>query len=108
MAQKKTNEMNSSNKKQSRTQTAKIKTSADNVLRMIPLGGMREIGKNMTVFEYGDDIVVIDCGMAFPDNRMPGIDVIIPDTTYLMENRHKFRGVLITHGHEDHIGALPG
>ncbi len=81
--------------------------AGSNTLRVIPLGGMREIGKNMTVFEYGDDLFAIDCGMAFPDNRMPGIDVIIPDFTYLRDRRDQFRGVLITHGHEDHIGALP-
>lgn len=76
-------------------------------LRVIPLGGMREIGKNMTVFEYGQDILIIDCGMGFPDDRTPGIDIIIPDFTYLRENRDRVRGILITHGHEDHIGALP-
>lgn len=86
----------------------KVKTQAkEKALRIIPLGGMREIGKNMTVFEYGDDILIVDCGMAFPDERMPGIDIIIPDFSYLRENREKIRGILITHGHEDHIGALP-
>jgi len=76
-------------------------------LKIIPLGGLNEIGKNMTVFEYGNDIFVLDCGMAFPDETMPGIDTVIPDITYLVKNKHKIRGMVITHGHEDHIGAIP-
>ncbi|MBO5930535.1 MAG: ribonuclease J [Clostridia bacterium] len=76
-------------------------------LKIIPLGGLNEIGKNMTVFEYENDIFVLDCGMAFPDESMPGIDIVIPDITYLVKNRQKIRGIVITHGHEDHIGAIP-
>ena len=76
-------------------------------LKIIPLGGMGEIGKNMTVLEYDGDMIVIDCGSRFPDENMPGIELVIPDFTYLTENRDRIKAVLITHGHEDHIGALP-
>lgn len=75
-------------------------------LRIMALGGLSEIGKNMTVIEYGEDIVVIDCGLAFPDEEMPGVDLVIPDITYLVQNAHRVRGILITHGHEDHVGAV--
>jgi ribonuclease J len=76
-------------------------------VRIIPLGGLNEIGKNMTAFEYGQDIIVVDCGLAFPDDEMLGIDLVIPDTTYLQNNKERILGIVLTHGHEDHIGALP-
>ena len=76
-------------------------------LRIISLGGLGEIGKNMTVIEYGNDIVVVDAGMGFPDKDMPGVDLVMPDISYLIKNADKIRGILITHGHEDHIGAIP-
>ena len=76
-------------------------------LKIISLGGLNEIGKNMTAYEYGGDIIVVDCGMGFPDDDMYGIDVVIPDVSYLIKNQNKLRGIFITHGHEDHIGALP-
>ena len=75
-------------------------------LKIIPLGGIEEIGKNITVFEYGNDIVLVDCGVAFPEDDMLGIDLVIPDFTYLVKNKEKIRGLVITHGHEDHIGSI--
>jgi len=76
-------------------------------LKIIPLGGLGEIGKNMTAFEYGNDIIVVDCGMGFPDEDMYGVDVVLPDITYLRNNAARLRGLILTHGHEDHIGAVP-
>ena len=76
-------------------------------LKIIPLGGLNEIGKNMTAYEYGGEIIVVDCGMAFPGDDMNGIDCIIPDVTYLIKNKARIRGLFITHGHEDHVGAIP-
>lgn len=84
--------------------TKKVNTEK---VRVIPLGGIGEIGKNITVVEYGEDIIVIDCGLGFPDDDMPGIDLVIPDTTYLEKNASRVKAMLITHGHEDHIGAIP-
>ena len=76
-------------------------------LRIVSLGGVDEIGKNMTVFEYEDDIVVVDCGSIFPKEDMLGVDLVIPDVSYLVEKKRNVRGYLFTHGHEDHIGATP-
>lgn len=82
-------------------------TKKKNKLKIIPLGGMEEIGKNMTVFEYGENIIIVDCGLAFPEDEMLGIDLVIPDVSYLEKNIDKVHAILVTHGHEDHIGAIP-
>jgi len=87
-----------------------VKTAIENEntkIKIIPLGGLEQIGMNMTVFEYEDTIIVVDCGLSFPDDEMLGIDLVIPDITYLKENADKVKGYVITHGHEDHIGAIP-
>ena len=84
-----------------------MKKSNNGKLRIVPLGGLEQIGLNITAFEYEDSIIVVDCGLAFPEDDMLGIDLVIPDVTYLKDNIHKVKGFVITHGHEDHIGALP-
>lgn len=79
----------------------------DKKMRLIPIGGLQEIGKNCAIVEYGNDMVMIDCGLTFPDQEMLGVDIVIPDFTYVEENKNKLRGIFVTHGHEDHIGAIP-
>ena len=83
------------------------KSDSTSRLKIIPLGGLELIGMNITAFEYEDSIVVVDCGLSFPEDDMLGIDLVIPDVTYLKNNIEKVKGIIITHGHEDHIGALP-
>ena len=89
------------------TQRRRSSKGPSPVLKVIPLGGLEEIGKNLTVYECGNDIILIDCGMSFPDEDMPGIDIVIPDFTYIVKNKDRVRGLFVTHGHEDHIGAIP-
>ncbi len=95
--------------REERTSRQAISTDSgkETSLKVMFLGGVGEIGKNMTALEFGDDIIIIDCGATFPDGDMPGVDLVIPDTTYLLANKDKVRGIVLTHGHEDHIGALP-
>src|SRR4029434_5479595 len=83
------------------------RSSVEPVVRLIPLGGLGEIGLNMMLIESGEDLLAIDCGLMFPDDELPGIDHVIPDFSYALAKREAFRGVVLTHGHEDHIGALP-
>ena len=92
-------------KKRSKPQTAN--RPPEKPLRIIPLGGLEEIGKNITLYAYAGDMLLVDCGMSFPDEETPGVDIIIPDFSYVLENKDKIRGLVLTHGHEDHIGAIP-
>ena len=104
-AQKKTTtkkQSNSSPKKHNSAQKIPLKP-----VRIIPLGGLGEVGKNITLYEYDGDMLLVDCGMTFPDEDTPGIDSVIPDFTYILENKDKIKGLVVTHGHEDHIGAIP-
>ena len=94
----------STNKKSINTNKNRISKKP---IKIIPLGGLGEIGKNITLYEYDGDMFLVDCGMAFPDEEMPGIDIVIPDFTYVLENKDKIKGMVVTHGHEDHIGAIP-
>lgn len=89
------------------TKNVKNKTNSKSKLKIIPLGGLEEIGKNITVFEYEDEMIMVDCGLSFPEDDMLGVDIVIPDFTYLEKNRKKIKGLVVTHGHEDHIGAIP-
>ena len=99
---KTTNNKKDVNKNRNKTQKVPKKP-----IKIIPLGGLGEIGKNITLYEYDGDMFLVDCGMAFPDEDMPGIDIVIPDFSYVLENRDKIKGMVVTHGHEDHIGAIP-
>ena len=93
-------------KSEKRTRTQKPSKNLK-PLRITPLGGLGEIGKNITLYEYGDDMFLVDCGMSFPDEEMPGIDIVIPDFSYVVKNIEKIKGLVVTHGHEDHIGGIP-
>lgn len=106
------NKTQTRNKNQSRAKkptnnNVKNTKSQKSPVRIIPLGGLGEIGKNITLYEYEGDMILVDCGMSFPDEEMPGIDIVIPDFTYVLENKDKIKGLFVTHGHEDHIGAIP-
>jgi ribonuclease J len=103
---------NNANTEEKAVSVSELRTSkgikiARDRLKIIPLGGLEEIGKNMTVFEYGNEMILVDCGVAFPEDEMLGVDLVIPDFTYLTKNKEKLKAMVITHGHEDHIGSIP-
>lgn len=106
---RKTNKGNQSTRRYSKSAAGRKKNTSvpKKPLKIIPLGGLGEIGKNITMYEYDGDMFLVDCGMSFPDEETPGIDIVIPDFTYVLENRDKIKGLVVTHGHEDHIGAIP-
>ena len=93
--------------KYTKKNSSKKSLESNKPIRIIPLGGLGEIGKNITLYEFDGDMFLVDCGMAFPDEETPGIDIVIPDFTYILENKDKIKGLVVTHGHEDHIGAIP-
>ncbi len=84
-----------------------IRKKSPSTLKIIPLGGLHEIGKNTCIFEYDDEIIILDGGLGFPTDGMHGVNIVLPDVTYLRENRDKIKGMIVTHGHEDHIGGIP-
>ena len=105
-SQQKNEPGNSSANAPARAMKTAKKDNRKTPVKIIPLGGLNEIGKNMTAFECSNDIFIVDCGLAFPDSEMLGVDIVIPDFTYIERNQAKVRGVVLTHGHEDHIGGL--
>lgn len=95
------------NSKNSKNSRRRIQKKPQSPVRIIPLGGLGEVGKNITLYEYEGDMIIVDCGMSFPDEETPGVDAVIPDFTYILENKDRIKGLVVTHGHEDHIGAIP-
>ena len=104
---KKNTDNNSNNvvKKNNNVKNTKVSGNKDSI-KIIPLGGLEEIGKNITVFEYNNEAIIVDCGLAFPEDDMLGVDIVIPDFTYIEKNIDRIKGLVITHGHEDHIGSI--
>ena len=104
---KKNTDNNSNNVVKKNNNIKNTKGSGKDSIKIIPLGGLEEIGKNITVFEYNNEAIIVDCGLAFPEDDMLGVDIVIPDFTYIEKNIDRIKGLVITHGHEDHIGSIP-